>query len=172
MGVAGFRQIMEVTNATDLTATMGMQGDIAYAWDTDRHYKSNGSTWTLIPNQAELATMSRKAIVNGSAVMGVTPYLCKTTTTTGGAATLWLTDNGTSTGNAVFSSIYPEGIAINAYGTGNNYQVYNVTVSADKKSITCNVNQMAGAILGLVNVTSAAVGIDVRGIVLGTLITP
>lgn len=171
MGVKGFRQVMDVDFAADLVASMGTKGDIAYADDMDRHYKSNGTTWALIPNQSEITAVARKAIVNGSIVNGVTPYLCKTTVNAG-SATLWLTDNGTSTGNAVFSSIFPEGIAINAYGTGNNYQVYNVTVSADKKSITCNVNQMAGAILGLVNVTSAANGIDVRGIILGTLINP
>ena len=109
----------------------------------------------------------RKAYVNGVMVNGIIPYLTKATTASG-AATLWLTDDGTSTGNAVFTNIYPEGIVINAYGTGNNYQVYNVVVSSDLKKVTCNVNQMAGAILGLVNVTTAANGIDVRGIILGT----
>lgn len=126
---------------------------------------------SLIPTQDAVNTSikqnRRKAYVNGQMVNGIIPYLCKATVTNG-AATLWLTDDGTSTGNAVFTSIYPEGIVINAYGTGNNYQVYNVTVSNDLKKVTVNVNQMAGAILGLVNVTSAANGVDVRGIVLGT----
>lgn len=129
---------------------------------------SNSKVATQDAVNTSIKQNRRKAFVSGMMVNGITPYLCKTTVVSG-AATLWLTDNGFSTGNAVFTAIYPEGIVINAYGTGNNYQVYNVAVSADLKSITCNVNQMAGAILGLVNVTSAANGIDVRGIVLGTM---
>lgn len=113
----------------------------------------------------------RKAYVSGVMVNGITPYLCRATVTSG-AATLWLTNDGTSTGTAVFSSIYEEGIVINAYGTGNNYQVYNVTVSPDLKKVTVSVNQLAPAILGLISVTSAANGVDVRGIVLGTTPTP
>ena len=169
MDILGYDQIIRV--AIPPVANPGQNGVYAFSESNGRLYRFFGSTWEMVPNQTELTATSRKAIVNGSVVNGVTPYLCKTTVTSG-AATLWLTDNGTSTGNAVFSTIYPEGIAINAYGTGNNYQVYNVVVAADKKSITCNVNQMAGAILGLVNVTSAANGIDVRGIILGTLINP
>lgn len=109
----------------------------------------------------------RKAWANGVMVNGITPYLAKANVVNG-SATLWLTDNGTSTGNAVFTSIYPEGIVINAYGTGNNYQVYNVAIAADLKSVTVSVNQLAPAVLGLISVQSAANGIDVRGIILGT----
>jgi hypothetical protein len=138
--------------------------------DPDPSFSADSNN--VIPTQKAVDTSikqnRRKAYVSGVMVNGIIPYLCKTAVTNG-AATLWLTDNGLSTGNAIFSTIYPEGIVINAYGTGNNYQVYNVAVAADKKSITCNVNQMAGAILGLVNVTSAANGVDVRGIVLGTI---
>lgn len=137
--------------------------------DADPNFTANSNN--LVATQQAVDTSikanRRKAFVNGVMVNGITPYLAKATTSAG-AATLWLTDNGTSTGNAIFTTIYSEGIVINAYGTGNNYQVYNVAIAADKKSVTCNVNQMAGAVLGLVNVTSAANGVDVRGIILGT----
>jgi len=138
--------------------------------DTDPLFTANSDNRLATQKAVDTSIKAnrRKAYVSGVMVNGIIPYLCKTTVSAG-AATLWLTDNGLSTGNAIFTTIYPEGIVINAYGTGNNYQVYNVTVSSDLKSITCNVNQMAGAVLGLVNVTSAANGIDVRGIVLGTV---
>jgi len=129
---------------------------------------SNSKVATQEAVNTSIKQNRRKAYVNGQMINGIIPYLAKATVTSG-AATLWLTDDGTSTGNAVFTTIYPEGIVINAYGSGNNYQVYNVVVSGDLKKVTCQVNQMAGAILGLVNVTSAANGIDVRGIVLGTV---
>lgn len=137
--------------------------------DTDPLFTANSDNKLATQKAVDTSIKQnrRKAYVNGAMVNGIIPYLTKATTSAG-AATLWLTDDGTSTGNAVFTNIYPEGIVINAYGTGNNYQVYNVVVSPDLKKVTCNVNQMAGAILGLVNVTTAANGIDVRGIILGT----
>jgi len=138
--------------------------------DSDPTFSANSNSKVATQEAVNISIKQnrRKAYVNGVMVNGIIPYLTKATTSAG-AATLWLTDDGTSTGNAVFTTIYPEGIVISAYGTGNNYQVYNVVVSSDLKKITCNVNQMAGAILGLVNVTSAANGVDIRGIVLGTV---
>lgn len=165
MGVLSYDQIMRVDTAANLP-TMPADGAIAFSEDTKRHYRYNNSSWDLIPTPAEVASVARRAFVNGTVINGVTPYLAKATVVSG-TATLWLTNNGLSTGTAVFTAIYPEGIVINAYGSGNNYQVYNVTVASDLKSVTVQVNQMAGAVLGLVNVTTAANGIDVRGIILG-----
>ena len=137
--------------------------------DTDPLFTANSDDKLATQKAVDTSIRAnrRKAYVNGAMVNGIIPYLAKATVTSG-SATLWLTTDGTSTGDAVFTTIYPEGIVINAYGSGNNYQVYNVVISGDLKKVTCSVNQMAGAILGLVNVTTAANGIDVRGIVLGT----
>ena len=137
--------------------------------DTDPLFTANSDNKLATQKAVDSSIRAnrRKAYVNGVMVNGIIPYLANATVSSG-TATLWLTSDGTSAGTAVFSTIYPEGIVINAYGSGNNYQVYNVVVSGDLKKVTCSVNQMAGAILGLVNVTSAANGIDVRAIILGT----
>lgn len=137
--------------------------------DTDSSFTANSDSRIATQKAVDTSIKAnrRKAYISGVLTVGVIPYMCKATTVSG-VATLWLTDDGTSTGAAVFTSVPSEGVFLVAYGTGNNYQIYNVVIAADFKKITCNVNQMAGAILGLVNVTSAANGVEVRGLVLGT----
>lgn len=139
--------------------------------DTDPLFIANSND--LLPTQEAVNTSiksnRRKGWVNGQMVNGITPYVQSATTNASGQATLWLTDNGTSTGNAVFQTIYADGIIIIAYGSGNNYQVYNPVISADKKSITVSVNQQGAVILGLISMTSAAAGVTVRGIILGSM---
>jgi len=109
----------------------------------------------------------RKGWVSGTLVQDLTPYLNHGSTNSSGVATIYLTDDGTATGNAVFSSIYSDGIAAVPVGSTSNYQVTDITVAANKKSIAVSVNQLGSVVLGLVNVTSAASGVEVKAIVMG-----
>jgi len=110
----------------------------------------------------------RKGWVSGVLIQDLTPYLGHGSTNASGVATIYLTDDNTSTGNAVFSSIYTDGIVAMPVGVTSNYQVTDVTVAANRKSLTVTVNQLGSVILGLVNVTSAASGVEVKAIVMGT----
>lgn len=109
----------------------------------------------------------RKGWVGGVLVQDLTAYLNHGTTNSSGVATIYLTDDNTANGNAVFSTIYSDGIVAMPVGDTNSYQVKDVTVAANKKSVTVTVNQLGSVVLGLVNVTSAASGIEVKAIVMG-----
>lgn len=109
----------------------------------------------------------RKGWVSGSLISDLTPYLGHANTNASGIATVYLTDDGTSSGSAVFSSMYADGIVAMPVGSSSNYQVTAVNVAGDKKSISVTVNQLGSVVLGLVNVTSAASGVEVKAIVMG-----
>lgn len=103
----------------------------------------------------------------GGLISGAIPYLLKGVTNASGIATLYITGDGTSTGTAVFSTVYEDGILAMPIGATSNYQVLGIVLSGDKKSIAVSVNQLGSVILGLVNVTSAAAGVEVRAVVVG-----
>lgn len=52
-------------------------------------------------------------------------------------------------------------------GASSNYQIVSIVLAGDKKSIAVTVNQLGSVVLGLVNVTSAAAGVEVRAAVWG-----
>lgn len=113
----------------------------------------------------DLATR-RKAYVSGVLKNDSFLYVSKASTVSGGL-TFYITDDGTSSGNAVFTNVYADSIAINAYGTSGTYQPSAPTVSVDKKSVTANISQ-ATNVLGILTFNStAANGIDCRLYVMG-----
>lgn len=123
-----------------------------------------------IPTQKAILTainsVNRKAWVTGALKPGSFVYYSKTTTV-GGVATFYITDDGTATGNAVFSSVYADTMTVSPYGSAALYQVSAPTVSTDKKSITATINQVTSVVLGLITISAAANGVDCRLLVLG-----
>lgn len=120
--------------------------------------------------QADLAVAARanKSQMT-NAVTGTWPILRKASTNSSGVATVYLTVDGTSGTDAEFSTIYEDGIICMPVGSTSNYQIVSVVVSGDKKSIAVTVNQLGSVILGLVNVTTAAAGVEVRAAVWGKI---
>lgn len=107
-------------------------------------------------------------IQSGSSVeTGAWAILRKASTNSSGVATIYLTTDGTSGAGAAFSTVYEDGIIVMPIGSGSNYQTVSVVLSGDKKSIAVTVNQLGSVVLGLVNVTSAAAGVEVRAAVWG-----
>lgn len=98
---------------------------------------------------------------------GTFAYPNKAVTNASGIATIYLTDNGLTGGDAVFTTVYEDGIIAMPIGSTSNYQVTGIVLASNKKSIAVSVNQLGSVVLGLVNVTIAAAGIEVRAIVLG-----
>lgn len=110
----------------------------------------------------------RKNWISGALKENSFIYASKALTAGGaGAVTFYLTDDGTSSGNAVFSNVYPDSILVVPLGASGNYQAFSPVVAGDKKSITASVSQ-ATNVLGLLTFNaSAANGIDCRLYVIG-----
>lgn len=107
-------------------------------------------------------------IQSGSSVdTGAWAILRKASTNSSGVATIYLTTDGTAGTSAAFSTVYEDGIIAMPMGSTSNYQVVSVVLSGDKKSVAVTVNQLGSVVLGLVNVTSAAAGVEVRAAVWG-----
>lgn len=115
-----------------------------------------------------LATAASNKVQSGSTVeTGAWPILRKASTNSSGVATIYLTTDGTSGTAAAFSTVYEDGIVVMPIGSSSNYQVVSLVLDASKKFITVTVNQLGSVVLGLVNVTSAAAGVEVRAAVWG-----
>lgn len=134
--------------------------------DTGMTANSNSRVATQKAVSDGLKVVNRKAWVSGSLKTGSFIYASKATTTSG-VVTFYLTDDGTSTGNAVFSTIYPDTIAVVVYGSAANYQPFGPVVAGDNKSITMSVNQVTSVLLGVIQLVSAANGVDCRLYVMG-----
>lgn len=108
----------------------------------------------------------RKAWVSGVQKDDSYVYVAKATSTSG-SATFYITNNGTSSGSAVFNNVYSDSIAVIVYGGSGNYQTYAPTVSDDKKSVTVSISQTT-TILGVLTFNgTAAAGLDCRLYVMG-----
>lgn len=120
----------------------------------------------LLADSTVLASINR--VQNTSSVdTGAWPILRKANTNSSGIATIYLTLDGTSGTAAAFSSVYEDGIIVMPVGTANNYQVATVVLSGDKKSIAVTVNTLSTVLLGLVSLTNAPSGVEVRAAVWG-----
>lgn len=119
--------------------------------------------------QGDLAVYNSidKAYYGSTEVYGAFPILRKTTTNGSGIATIYLTNDGTSGGTALFSTVYEDGIIVMPVGTANNYQVASIVLSGDKKSIAVTVNTLSTVILGLVTLSTSPSGVEVRAAIWG-----
>lgn len=98
--------------------------------------------------------------VNGSQKSSVWEYH-SSATVSGGTVTFYLTDNGLSTGNAVFTNIYLESLNLIVYSNASQYQFSSPTIAGNKKSITVTIGALGTVILGIVQFVSAANGTTV-----------
>lgn len=114
-----------------------------------------------------VASLANKVQSGSTVATGAWAILRKASTNSSGVATIYLTTDGTSGTGAAFSTVYEDGIIVMPIGSASNYQVVSVVLSGDKKSIAVTVNQLGSVVLGLVNVTSAASGVEVRAAVWG-----
>lgn len=146
----------------------GLEYGVGLYADDDGSMTANSGV--RVPTQAAVVTAmknSRFAWMSGVKKPGSFVYYSKTTTASG-TVTFYITDDGTSSGNAVFTSVYLDSITISPYGSGAVYQVSAPTISGDNKSITATINQVTSVILGLIQISSAANGVDCRMLVLGS----
>lgn len=111
--------------------------------------------------QAQIGKLQTSAGI----VFGAWPYPFTATTNASGIATIYITNDGTSSGTAAFSTIVAQSISPLAVGAASNYQIANAVISG--KTLTVTVNQLGSVVLGLVNVTSAAAGVTIQGTLWG-----
>lgn len=154
---------MSLTQATD---------NFSAYLSTDGTMTANSDSLVATQKASRTADFAVAALTNkvqsGSTVDTTAwPILRKASTNSSGVATIYLTTDGTSGTAAAFSTVYEDGIVVMPIGSSSNYQVVSVVLSGDKKSIAVTVNQLGSVVLGLVNVTSAASGVEVRAAVWG-----
>lgn len=102
-------------------------------------------------------TWATQGYSNGVKYSQVFPYF-STATVTAGVATFYLTDNGLSTGNAVFpNNVFANSINLITSDATNQYNYSGFTIAANRKSIAVIVNKIALS-LGIIVFTSAANG--------------
>lgn len=113
------------------------------------------------------AATRRKSYVSGILKNDSFIYSSKAVTAGGsGLITFYITDDGTSSGSAVFTNVYADSISVSGYGSGGQYQASGLTVSSDKKSITATMSQIV-PVLVLTFSAAAANGIECRLYVMG-----
>lgn len=127
--------------------------------------RTNKVVTESVAYQGDLATR-RKAYVSGVLKNDCFIYSSKAVTSAG-SAIFYLTDDGLSSGNAVFTNVYADTIAIVTYGALGNFQPSSPVISGDNKSITASISQIIN-VLGIATINSvAANGIDCRLYVMG-----
>lgn len=94
-------------------------------------------------------------------------FYVSSATTSSGNITVYITDNGTAGGNAVFTNIYEDSIFFTSPNSSVIYTYSNVTVSGDKKSVTASVSQVNSVLLGLLSFVTASNGTNVQLTVIG-----
>lgn len=117
-------------------------------------------TYQVTVDDVEWEKVRQAQWVNGSQKADSQEY-CASATVSSGQAVFYLTDNGASNGNAVFTNVYKESLSFWVDDSGVQYQFGSYTLAGDKKSITVAVNKLGSVVLGLINVVSAANGVTV-----------
>lgn len=138
MSITGYRQIMEVSTAASLPM-VSIPGDVAYVWDTNRHYMFSGSVWVIIPNSSEITAIrycEGGSFKNGSPLTGDIIVFTDSVTTSGGNATFYPTHNRTAGGNALCSFISADSFQPNYRDSSGVYTPGSVTVAGNLKSIS------------------------------------
>lgn len=144
-------------------STSNMDNSIPMDGSSTKVVTSNAA---LTADNAVLALARRKAWVSGVLKNDSFIYYSKATTVSG-IITFYITDDGTATGNAVFTNVYADSITISPYGSSAVFQISAPTVAGNKKSITATVNQVTSVVLGLIQIAAAANGVQCNMLVLG-----
>lgn len=123
------------------------QSKISYSGSTSQYIRGDGSlaTFPSIPSITSPSTYYH----NGSLKSDVKVMTFTATVSGSGNATVYLTDNGISGGNAVFSDVYSVTPFVN--DASDNY-CYQYSLSGDKKTLTVNAKSSSAvnvALLGL-----------------------
>lgn len=119
--------------------------------------RSDNTVYQLMTGVWGPVTSVVQAYVNGTKYNNVFPYFASATVS-GGNATFWLTDNGLSTGNAVFkNNVFTNSINLITSDATNQYNYSTFTVGTGNKSLTVAVNKIALS-LGIIIFTGAANG--------------
>lgn len=127
---------------------------------------SLGTSDTLYPSQKAVkdyvdgkAPTTKGMWIDGVYKPNAFPASAKVTTS-GGNAVVHFTNGGTSGGAAIFpNNIYLSTVQVNPYGTTNNLQPGNRTLSNSNKTLTVEVRQTLLA-LAVLSLTTSANGLD------------
>lgn len=94
-------------------------------------------------------------------------FVIKSAVVSGGVATFYLTEDGTAGGKAIFKTVHKESANFWIDNAAAQYQFGGWNLSADKKTLTINVNRLGSVLLGIIQFTAAANGDTVNMTVWG-----
>lgn len=129
-----------------------ISGDIGFAYTLDTKVIYRWDPVTSAWNE-----LTPQTWVNGVKKTYVKEYLASVTVS-GGTATFYLTDDGTSGGNAIFTNVYTESMNMFVQDVTNSYMFGNISVAGNKKSLTVTVNKLGTVLIGVIQLISAANG--------------
>lgn len=143
------------TGGSTILATFALQvnGYVSYIYD------GVNTCWmqTAINGVTTGNTWSTQGYNTGTKYLQVFPYF-STATVSGGVATFYLTDNGLSTGNAVFkNNVFLNSINLIISDSTSQYNYSGFTVNTGNKSISVTISKIALS-LGIIVFNSAANG--------------
>lgn len=113
--------------------------------------------WAIEQRIAQMPRVYKSGYVKDAPKLYVSSGLVST-----GTITLYITDDGTATGNAMFTSVWKESLNWWIDDGANQYQLGSYTVAGDMKSITLNVNRLGTVLLGLIQFITGADGVIVN----------
>lgn len=152
---------MPVSQSGDFIPSSAMSNDTPMTADRTTKIVTEYAAY-----QSDLLTR-RKNWVSGALKNDSFIYASKASVAGGsGLVTFYITDDGTSSGNAVFTNVYSDTIAVSGYGSGGQYQASGLTVAGDKKSITATMSQLVPLVVVTFS-AAAANGIECRMYVMG-----
>lgn len=133
---------------------------LVYCEDTDKWYVLKSGAWM------HLGGAATDVYVNGTKYSN-----CKrvafSKAVSGGTVVVYLTDDGTVNGNALFTNnVFPQFLNPWVNDAVNSYQFGGYTLSSDKKTLTLTVNKI-GLSIGVLVFTSAANGVTVNLSIVG-----
>lgn len=140
----------------DFVATSVMDTDVSLVANTDAKI----STQRAVKAYVDAVNTNMTQLYKSGVLKTPVRMYTGSATVSSGNAIFYLTDDGTSGGNAIFNNVYQESFNWTINDATNSFQVGSYTLAGNKKSITVAVNRI-GLSLGLIIFTSAANGTTV-----------
>ena len=171
-----FSQLITAELMSDLTSLTPNPGAVAYAQDTNTYYMYVGGSnpWAAI-DANRLRYYDNGSPLNGTAKTGDILIWTDSVTTSGGSAAFNLTNDHTSTGTAMFSTVALNSVDANFIDSSGVYQKGSPSLSANKKVLTIPLTKQAFTgvtvlsinVLGSVANNSIPDGVTVKLFVMG-----
>jgi len=132
---------------------------LAFATTQDYILSASNVFWTgvIVEDFQELVDSKITTWINGVEKSNCKEYHTRATVS-GGTATFYLTDNGLSSGNAIFTNIYKDSAKFWVDNKTDQHQFGDYAVAGNLKSISVSVNRLGSVLLSIIQFISGSDG--------------